>query len=140
MSRGLFIYLFLYWSLYGWSFCTWTLALREGKALFLAKCSVTNLSDYRVDFLYVGALDSIQGARRIGFHSLFGHAGHFLFSFFPRKECNLLAYLLVRSVLKQETHSVPQMLSAEQNGFIDPKHSNCFSRARVWPFLERLAN
>lgn len=57
----LFIYVCLYWSLYGWSFCTWTLALCEGKALFLAKCSVTNLSDYRVDFLYVGAFRGQEG-------------------------------------------------------------------------------
>lgn len=80
------------------------LALRERKVLFLAKRSVTNLSDYRVDFLYLGAVDSIQGARGIGFHSLLGHAGDFLFSFFPTEKCSFLVYLLVRSMPKQEIH------------------------------------
>ena len=89
-----------------------------------------------MDFLFLGALDSIQGARRIGFHSLLGHAGHFLFSFFPRKECSLLADLLVGSMPKQETRLVPRMHSADWNGFVNPKHNNCFPRTRGRLFLE----
>ena len=112
-----------------WSSCTWTLALCEGKPLFLAKCLVTNLLDYRMDFLYLRALDSIQGAKGIGFHSLFGHAGRFLFWFFLREERSLLAYLLGGSMPKQEMRSVPQIPTAEQNGCIDPKH-NCLPRAK----------
>ena len=84
-----------------------------------------------MDFLYLGALGSIQGAKEIGFHSLFGHAGRFLFWFFLREECSLLAYLLVGSTPEQETRSVPRIPAAEQNGFIDPKH-NCLPHAKGW--------
>ena len=129
--QGGFFFCFFLLEFIRWSSCTWTLALCEGKSLFLAKCSVTNLSDYRMDFLYLGALDSIQGAKGIGFHSVFGHAGHFLFWFFMREECSLLAYLLVGSMPEQEMHSVPPIPTAEQNGFIDPKH-NCLPHAKAW--------
>ena len=131
MPRWVFFFCFFVLEFIRWSSCTWTLALCEGKSLFLAKCSVTNLSDYRMDFLYLGALDSIQGAKGIGFHSVFGHAGHFLFWFFMREECSLLAYLLVGSMPEQEMHSVPPIPTAEQNGFIDPKH-NCLPHAKAW--------
>ena len=114
-----------------WSSCTWTLVLCDGKSLFLAKCSVTTLSDYRMDFLYLGALGSIQGAKEIGFHSSLGRAGRFLFWFFLREECTLLAYPLVGSTPEQETHSVPRIPAAKQNGFIDPKH-NCLPHAKAW--------
>lgn len=63
-----------------------------------------NLSDYRIDFLYLGVLDSFQDARGIGFHSLFGHTGRFLFSFIPGEVCSLLAHLLVGSMPEQEMH------------------------------------
>ena len=107
--------------------------LCDGKSLFLAKCSVTTLSDYRMDFLYLGALGSIQGAREIGFHSSLGRAGRFLFWFFLREECTLLAYPLVGSTPEQETHSVPRIPAAEQN----VRGDWCSSvyvrvRSRVW--------
>lgn len=37
--KGFLSCLVLSWSLYGWHLGTWTLALREGKTLFLAECS-----------------------------------------------------------------------------------------------------
>lgn len=77
-----------------------------------------------MDFLHLGALAPIQGARGIGLHSLFGHAGPFLFSFFPRKEYSLLASLLAGPVPEQETHQVPDAWG--------------WTRWRHWPTAEQV--